>query len=64
MKYFTLIWCLVLFSFNTNAQVTEIWTNYGGFWNSSASSQNSILPDNSHELLAFRSDGINLFNRS
>ena len=33
--------------------VTEIWTNYAGFWNSSEASPNSDLPDNSHELLAF-----------
>jgi hypothetical protein len=41
-----------------NAQdVTEVWTNYGGFWNSSSTSISPVQPDNSNELLAFRFGG-------
>lgn len=41
--------------------VTEIWTNYDGFWNSSSTNINPVRPDNSHELLAFRY-GANVFS--
>ena len=48
-----------LFSINvTDAQVTEIWTDYQGFWRSSSSNINSIRPNNTHNLLAFRFNGI------
>lgn len=39
--------------------VNEVWTNFGGFWNSSSSSLNPTNPNNSHELLAFEFNGIN-----
>lgn len=43
----------------SNAQaVTEIITDYGGYWKSSTSSINSIKPDNSHNLLAFTFNGM------
>ncbi|AFU69098.1 secreted cell surface protein with Por secretion system C-terminal sorting domain [Psychroflexus torquis ATCC 700755] len=58
MKKIILFLALVL-SVSTQAQVTQIWTDYGGFWTSSSTSINSVKPDNSHNLLAFRSDGIN-----
>ncbi|MGP1990720.1 T9SS type B sorting domain-containing protein [Zobellia laminariae] len=37
--------------------VTEIFTNFNGFWRSSSSSINPVLPNLSHELLAFTSGG-------
>ncbi|MDO6821107.1 T9SS type B sorting domain-containing protein [Zobellia sp. 1_MG-2023] len=37
--------------------VTEIFSNYGGFWRSSTASNNPVLPNLSHELLAFTSGG-------
>ena len=42
--------------------INEIWTNYGGLWNSSTTSPNNgdnTLPDKSHDLLAFEYNGIN-----
>ncbi|RZK37231.1 MAG: DUF11 domain-containing protein, partial [Pedobacter sp.] len=33
---------------------THIYTDYGGFWSSGFGAVNSILPDNDHNLLAFR----------
>ena len=55
MKKILLIICVIFTFTHTQAQeVTEIWTNYDGFWNSSEASPNPILPDNSHELLAFK----------
>ncbi len=40
------------YSFST-AQVTEIYTDYNGFWKSSTSAINPVLPDNSNNVLAF-----------
>ncbi|WP_076547792.1 T9SS type B sorting domain-containing protein [Maribacter ulvicola] len=37
--------------------VTEIFTNFNDFWRSSSSSKNPVLPNLSHELLAFTSSG-------
>ncbi|GGE45057.1 T9SS type A sorting domain-containing protein [Psychroflexus planctonicus] len=37
--------------------VDALWTDYNGYWNSSENNINSIEPDNSHNLLAFRYDG-------
>lgn len=37
--------------------VTEIFSNFSGFWRSSTSSNNPILPNLSHELLAFTTGG-------
>ncbi|HAI37450.1 MAG TPA: hypothetical protein DCM40_04595, partial [Maribacter sp.] len=37
--------------------VTEIFSNYSGFWRSSTTSRNPVLPNLSHELLAFTSGG-------
>ncbi|PKG43085.1 T9SS type A sorting domain-containing protein [Psychroflexus sp. MES1-P1E] len=53
MKKITLFLALIL-SVSIQAQVTEIWTDYGGFWNSSSTNFNTVRPDNSHNLLAFR----------
>lgn len=41
-----------------NAQaVTEIITDYGGYWKTSASNVNSVKPDNNHNLLSFSYNG-------
>ena len=49
----------LLFSGIAEAQsVTEIITDYGGFWKSSNTAINAIEPDNSHNLLAFRYNGV------
>src|SRR5690242_2143457 len=37
--------------------VTEIITDYGGFWKSGAVAINPVKPDNSHNLLAFTYNG-------
>src|SRR5450432_96659 len=37
--------------------VTEVITDYGGYWKSSAASMNSIKPDNSHNLVSFSYNG-------
>lgn len=37
--------------------VNQIYTDYGGYWASSASSINTTYPDNSHNLLAFEYGG-------
>lgn len=39
-----------------DTEVTEIWTNYDGFWNAATGSTPvpNVQPDNSHELLAYR----------
>ena len=43
----------------TSAQsVSEIITDYGGYWKSSASQVNAVKPDNSHNLLSFAYNGI------
>ena len=55
MKTILFIIFLVFFIQNMMYQdVIEIWTNYKGFWNSSEASPNPVLPDNSHEILAFK----------
>ncbi len=37
--------------------VTQLYTDFGGFWTSSASNINSTYPNNSHNLLAFEYNG-------
>ncbi len=37
--------------------VTQLYTDFGGYWTSSASNINSTYPNNSHNLLAFEYDG-------
>lgn len=56
MKYIFTLLAFIVFVVVSTAQsnVTEIWTNYNGFWSSSATTINPVRPDNSHELLAFR----------
>ncbi|RPD48703.1 T9SS C-terminal target domain-containing protein [Hymenobacter sediminis] len=38
--------------------VTEIITDFGGFWQSSATTVSAVKPDNSHDLLAFTLNGV------
>src|ERR1700712_2901706 len=38
--------------------VTEIITDYSGYWKSSATTVNSVKPDNSHNLVSFSYNGI------
>lgn len=52
----TLLLLLTLY-FCTNAQVTEIITDYNGFWKSTQTSISTIKPDNSHNLVAFKFNG-------
>ncbi len=42
---------------SARAQVSAIYSDYGGFWTTSSSSVNSTKPDNSHNLLAFTWNG-------
>ena len=39
-------------------QVTEIVTDYGGYWRSGITNINPVLPNNSHNLLAFTYDSV------
>lgn len=56
--FFTfLLGCICLSIKGQSQSVTSIITDYKGFWKSSASSVNSIKPDNSHNLLAFTFNG-------
>ncbi|MGB2087057.1 MAG: T9SS type A sorting domain-containing protein [Psychroflexus salarius] len=59
MKYPSIVLILLFLgiSLNTTAQVTEIWTDYQGYWRSSNTNFNSVKPDNTHNLLAFRFNG-------
>lgn len=46
-------------SFAAHSQaVTEIITDFNGYWKSSIASPNAIKPDNSHNLLAFRYNNV------
>jgi hypothetical protein len=49
----------VTFTLQSNAQssVTQIYTDYNGFWTSGITSNNLIHPDSSHNLLAFSCNG-------
>ena len=42
----------------THAQVTQIYSDYGGYWTSSSTAINATQPDNSHNLLAFKKNGV------
>lgn len=42
----------------TNPRITHIYTDYNGFWSSGEGAINTIRPDNSHNLLGFRFNGI------
>lgn len=41
----------------TSSVITEIITDYGGYWKSNKSSLNPIKPDNTHNLLSFNYNG-------
>lgn len=49
------LFVLFFASFAAHSQaVTEVVTDYNGYWKSSSSAPNAIKPDNGHNLLAFR----------
>jgi len=50
----TLGWCASSFG---QTAATEVYSDYGGFWTSSASSISATLPDNHHHLTAFTVGG-------
>ncbi len=58
-KHFSLLTlCLLLATAGfCQFNVTEIITDYGGYWKSSASAINSVKPDNSHNLVSFSFKG-------
>ncbi|MEO8583801.1 MAG: T9SS type A sorting domain-containing protein [Flavitalea sp.] len=55
-----LAFVLVFVSFEASAQnaVSELITDYNGYWKSSATAINNVKPDNHHNLLAFTFNGI------
>ncbi len=54
LLFATLLMPCVLFA----QGVSEIITDYNGWWKSSHQNQNPVKPDNSHNLLAFRYNGV------
>lgn len=54
--YFTLLVSLLISNYSFS-QVTGIYTDYQGFWQSNSSSINGVKPNNSHLLLAFTYNG-------
>lgn len=52
-----LCFAMVLFTSSRSQAVTEIVTNYGGYWRSGTSSVNPVKPDNHHELISFTYNG-------
>lgn len=59
--YFSILLLLLTFFNNvTFAQGTAsaLYTDFGGFWYSSTSSNNTIMPNRSHNLLAFTWNGV------
>ena len=54
--FFTFIF--LLSSFLSNAQqVTEIITDFGGYWRTTSTANNTTKPNNSHNLMAFKVGG-------
>ncbi len=53
--------CVLLLSFFTffslHAQVTELYTDYGGYWKSGTGAINPVQPNNSHNVIAFKYNG-------
>lgn len=49
--------CCSFTIFSSAQAVTEIITDYNGFWKSSSASLNPVKPDNAHNLLAFTYNG-------
>jgi hypothetical protein len=54
LSLFSLLTATACFS---QYNVTEIITDYNGYWKSSAASNNSVKPDNSHNLVSFSFNG-------
>jgi hypothetical protein len=60
-KIFTaaILWMVMLTPAVLKAQsVTEIVSDYGGYWKSGSSAINPVKPDNSHNLIAFTFNGV------
>src|ERR1700733_1635620 len=49
---------MLLFNLRSSAQVTEIYTDFGGYWKSTTASVNSVQPNLSHNVLAFTYNGV------
>ncbi|MBZ9651618.1 T9SS type A sorting domain-containing protein [Psychroflexus montanilacus] len=58
ITFLSLILTLFLFGF-AQGQVTQVFTDYEGFWQSSNTSINPIKPENSHNVLGFRFNSAN-----
>lgn len=54
--YFALSLILLISSYS-HSQITGIYTDYQGFWESNSTSINPVNPDNSHLLLGFKFNG-------
>jgi len=54
---FPIFLLLTLLCTVSNAQITELYTDYGGYWKSTAASINPVKPDNSHNVLGFKYAG-------
>jgi hypothetical protein len=37
--------------------VVQLWSDYNGYWTSNSASNNTVFPDNNHNLLAFKTKG-------
>jgi Ig-like domain CHU_C associated/Secretion system C-terminal sorting domain len=46
------------FTFSVLPTVTDIITDFGGFWNTNTTLNNPVFPNDNHNLLAFRYNGI------
>lgn len=46
------------FTLSPNPTVTDIITDFGGFWNTNIIANNTVFPNNSHHLLAFKYAGV------
>jgi hypothetical protein len=56
-NYILFIMLLVGFFANAQVQLTQIYTDYNGFWTSSSTNINPVQPNLQHNLLAFRYNG-------
>jgi hypothetical protein len=59
---FTVFLIAACASLTANAQqVTEVITDFGGYWRSSSTTNNTVFPNNSHNVLAFKA-GTQMFS--
>ena len=57
-KSILLLVVIVQFNYTSTAQVTEIYTDFNGFWKSTTTAINPVLPNNSNNVLAFTYNSI------